>query len=377
MNMLLIKNAYVKTAAGEDIAGGEILIGDNGKIAAIGKSLEAPDGVEFIDAEGRIVTPGLIDAHAHLGLKEPNEKPDPITPHLRAIDGISPDENYPEAVKGGVTSAGVGPGSNNVVCGTVAAIKLNGCIGDKMILKYPVAMKCAFGDNPIGAHGEGSKRSPATRMAVVAMMRDFLIKSANYLADKEAGKSVYDLKLEAMLPVMRKEIPLKIHAHKAIDIISAIRIAKEFDLPITIDHCTDGHLIAEEVAEAGYPVIVGPSMTPKRKPELANKCLETPAVLYNAGAEVSITTDGPPAVPVQYLALCAGLAASRGLPEDEALRAITINPARALGIADRVGSLEVGKDADICIWSADPITRIGARAVYTIIDGKIVYSEQA
>ena len=361
--------------AGEDIENGEILTDDSGKIAAIGTGLDVPEDATVIDAMGCLVTPGLIDAHAHLGLKEPNEKPDPLTPHMRTIDGISPDENFAEAVKWGVTAAGVGPGSNNVVCGTVAAIKLNGKMGEKMLIKYPVAMKCAFGDNPIGAHGEGSKRSPATRMAVVAMMRDFLTKAGNYLADKEAGKPVYDAKLEAMLPVMKKEIPLKIHAHKAVDILSAIRIAKEFDLPITIDHCTDGHLIAEELAEAGYPVIVGPSMTPKKKSELANKSLDTPAVLYGAGIEVSITTDGPPAIPVNFLALCAGLAASRGLPYDAALRAITINPAKTLGIADRVGSLEVGKDADICIWSADPITVIGAHSLCTVIDGKIVYSE--
>ena len=373
--MLLIKNAYIKTVTCGDIENGEILVGDDGKIAAIGSVLDYPADVEVIDAEGRLVTPGLIDAHAHLGLKEPNEKVDPLTPHMRTIDGITPDDNYPEVIKWGVTAAGVGPGSTNVVAGTVAAIKLNGKIGDKMILKYPVAMKCAFGDNPIGSHGESGKKAPITRMGVVAMMRDFLTKSANYLADKEAGKQVYDAKLEAMLPVMRREIPLKIHAHKAIDIISAIRIAKEFDLQITIDHCTDGHLIAEEIAEAGYPVIVGPSMTPKRKPELANKSLDTPAVLYAAGVEVSITTDGPPAIPVQFLALCAGLAASRGLPYDAALRAITINPAKALGVADRVGSLEVGKDADIVIWSADPITAIGARSLCTVIDGVVVYRE--
>lgn len=371
--MLLIKNAYIKTVTGEDIENGAILIGDDGRIAEIGKAVSVPDFAEVIDAEGRLITPGLIDAHAHLGLKEPNEKSDPLTPHMRAIDGISPDDNFIEAVKGGVTSAGVGPGSNNVISGTVAAIKLDGSVGDKMVIRYPVAMKCAFGDNPIGAHGEGSKRSPATRMAVVAMLRDFLIKAGNYLLEKESGKSVYDAKLEAMIPVMKKEIPLKIHAHKAIDILSAIRVAKEFDLPITIDHCTDGHLIAEEVAEAGYPVIVGPSMTPKRKAELANKSLDTPAVLYAAGIEVSITTDGPPAIPVHFLALCAGLAASRGLPMDAALRAITINPAKALGIADRVGSLEVGKDADLVIWTADPLTFIGARPVCTVINGKIIY----
>lgn len=372
--MLIIKNAYIKTMAGEDIENGSILVGDDGRIAAIGASVDVPADAEIIDAEGRLVTPGLIDAHAHLGLKEPNEKVDPLTPHMRSIDGLTPDENFIEAVKFGVTAAGVGPGSTNVIAGTASAIKLDGSMGEKMIIKYPVGMKCAFGDNPIGSHGESSKKAPITRMGVVAMMRDFLTKSAMYFADKEAGKTVYDAKLEAMLPVMRREIPLKIHAHKAVDILSAIRVAKEFDLPITIDHCTDGHLIAEEIAESGYPVIVGPSMTPKRKPELANKSLDTPAVLYKAGVElISITTDGPPATPVQYLALCAGLAASRGLPMDVAFKAITINPAKTLGIADRVGSLEVGKDADIVIWTANPITTIGACAVVAIINGKVIY----
>ena len=372
--MILIKNAYIKTMAGEDIDGGEILIGDDGKIAAIGKSLDAPEGVEVIDAEGRLVTPGLIDAHTHLGLKEPNEKVDPLVPHMRTIDGLCPDECFMDAVEFGVTSACTGPGSCNVINGTSAAIKLDGSMGEKMVIRYPVGMKCALGDNPIGTHGESSKRAPITRMGVIAMLRDFIIKAKNYLADKESGKTVYDAKLEAMIPVLKKEIPLKIHAHKSIDILNAIKIGKEFDLDVTLDHCTDGHLIAEEIAESGYPVIIGPCMTPKRKSEIMNKSLETPAVLYNAGVKtICITTDGPPATPVQYLAICAGLAVSRGLPMDIAFEAITINPAKVLGIADRVGSLEVGKDADVVIWTANPIVTVGAYAAVAIINGKVVY----
>ena len=381
--MLLIKNGLVKPMVGEDIPNGCVLVDDNGKIAAVGTELSAPDGATVIDAGGRLVTPGCVEAHCHIGVHNSmmrwegadyNEKSDPITPHMRAIDGINPmDETFPEALRHGVTSACTGPGSANVVGGTFAAIKLVGHRVDDMILKAPAAMKCAFGENPKGAYGQTSKKSPVTRMATAALLRELLFKAKNYLAAKEAGKEPsFDMKLEAMIPVMKKEIPLKAHAHRADDIFTAIRIAKEFDVDLTLDHCTDGALIADELAKEGYPAFVGPSLGGKSKIELSNKTFQTPGILHAAGVPISIITDAP-VIPLEYLPLCAGLAVNAGLPYEEAWKAITLRPASLIGIGDRVGSLEVGKDADLVIWTADPLTTVGASAMVTVVDGKIVY----
>ena len=381
--MLLIKNGYIKPMVGADIENGCVLIDDNGKIAAVGTQIEAPKGCTVIDAEGRLVTPGCVDAHCHIGLDNEamgweghdyNEITDPITPHMRSIDSINPmDEAFGLAVRGGVTAACTGPGSANVVGGTFVAIKLVGKRVDKMIIKYPLAMKCAFGEHPKRCYGQGAKKSPMTRMGTAAVLRELLFKSKRYLEDKEAGKNPpFDMKLEAMIPVMKGEIPLKAHAHRADDILTAIRIAREFDLKITLDHCTDGALIADELAEEGLSAFVGPSLGSKTKIELCNKSFTTPAALHQAGVPISIITDAP-VIPQQYLPMCAGLAVNSGLDYEEGWRAITINPAVQTGIGDRVGSLEVGKDADVVIWTADPMKTLGAESYVTIIDGKIVY----
>jgi len=381
--MLLIKNGYIKTMAGTDIPCGCVLIGDDGKIAAIGSDLIAPDYAEVIDASGRLVTPGCVEAHCHIGLDNEgmgweghdyNEVIDPITPHLRAIDSINPmDEAFALAVRGGVTSACTGPGSANVVGGTFAAIKLRGKRVDKMVIKDPVAMKCAFGENPKRCYGQGMKKSPSTRMATAALLRELLFKTKRYIEDKEIGKNpAFDMKLEAMIPVLKGELPLKAHAHRADDILTSIRIAKEFGVKLTLDHCTDGSLIADELAEEGLPAFVGPSFGSKTKIELANKSFTTPSVLNEAGITVSIITDAP-VIPLQYLPMCAALAVNSGLDKEEAWKAITINPAVSTGIGDRVGSLEVGKDGDVVIWTADPMTTVGAESYTTIIDGKIVF----
>ena len=381
--MLLIKNGYIKPMAGADIENGCVLIDDNGKIAAVGAQIEAPEGCTVIDAEGRLVTPGCIDAHCHIGLDneavgweghDGNEITEPLTPHLRAIDSINPqDEAFGLALQGGVTTACTGPGSANVVGGTFVAIKLHGKRVDKMIVKEPVAMKCAFGENPKRCYGQGAKKSPMTRMGTAAVLRELLFKSKRYLEDKEAGKNpAFDMKLEAMIPVMKGEIPLKAHAHRADDILTAIRIAKEFDLKLTLDHCTDGALIADELAEEGRSAFVGPSLGSKSKIELRNKSFTTPAALHQAGVPISIITDAP-IIPLQYLPMCAGLAVNSGLDYEEGWRAITINPAVQTGIGDRVGSLEAGKDGDVVIWTADPMKTLGAESYMTIIDGKIVY----
>ena len=384
--MLLIKGGTIKTMAGEDIVNGEILI-DDGKIIALGKDLVIPEGTEVYDASGCLVTPGLIDGHCHIGMHEEairwegndtNEYSSPLTPEVRAIDAINPlDESFTNALRGGVTTAVTGPGSANVVGGTFAAIKLHGKCVDDMVIKQPVAMKIAFGENPKGAYGQQGKKPPYTRMAVASMLREILQKTKNYAADIEAAekdetkKRPFDFQLEAMLPVIRKEIPLKAHAHRADDILTALRIAKEFDVNITLDHVTEGHLIADKLAEAAKPVLVGPSFGSKTKFELKEKSFATPGNLNKAGLPVCIITDAP-VIPLYYLPLCAGLAVREGLDENEAWKAITINPARVAGIDSRVGSLEVGKDADIAIFTADPLKDIQAIAKQVFVSGKPV-----
>ena len=350
--MILIKNGYIKTMAGPDIPGGCVLLGDDGKIAAVAPHLDAPQGAQIIDAGSRLVTPGCVDAHCHIGLDN---------------------QAFPLALKGGVTTACTGPGSANVVGGTFTAIKLYGKRVDKMIIKDPIAMKCAFGENPKRCYGQSSKKSPMTRMGTAALLRELLFKTRRYLADKESGKQPpFDMKLEAMIPVIRGELPLKAHAHRADDILTSIRIAKEFGVKLTLDHCTDGSVIAEELAEEGYPAFVGPSFGSKTKIELCNKSFTTPKDLSDAGITVSIITDAP-VIPLQYLPMCAALAVNAGLDQETAWKAITIHPANSTGIGDRVGSLEVGKDGDVVIWTADPMTTVGAESYVTIVDGRVVY----
>jgi imidazolonepropionase-like amidohydrolase len=384
--MLFIKNGRIFTMTGDIIEGGDILI-DNGKIVEVGKNLVAPLDAEVIDAEGRMVTPGFIDAHCHLGMWEDgmgfegddgNEWVDPVTPQLRAIDALNPmDRAFEEAYMGGVTTAVTGPGSANVIGGQFAAIKTYGDRIDNMIIKSPVAMKIAFGENPKRVY-ESQKKSPLTRMSTAAILRETLFKAKNYMEKKERANGdfekmpEFDIRMEALEKVFKKEIPLKAHAHRADDIFTAIRIAKEFDLDLTLDHCTEGHLIADYLAEEGKPAIVGPSLTDRSKIELRNQTFETPGVLHKAGVKIAIMTDAP-VIPLYYLPLCAGLAVKSGLDEMEALKAITINPAEIVGIDDRVGSIEVGKDADIVIFDKNPLKDVDCKTFATIIDGKVVY----
>ena len=380
--MLLIRNAYIKPITGPDIPNG-CLLAEDGRITAVAAHIDAPEGCTVIDAGGRLLTPGCVEAHCHIGLDNQcmrwegmdyNEIVDPLTPQLRAIDSINPqDEAFPSAIRGGVTTACTGPGSANVVGGTFTVLKLAGKRVDNMLLKEPAAMKCAFGENPKGCYGHDKRQSPMTRMAVAALLRELLLRTLRYRDDKAAGKNpAFDMKLEAMLPVVNGEIPLKCHAHRADDILTAVRIAREFGLKLTLDHCTDGELIADELAKEQVPVFVGPSFGGKTKVELRNKSFTTAGTLYRAGLTVSIITDAP-VIPLQYLPLAAGLAASAGLPMEEAWHAITINPARSLGIDARVGSLEPGKDADLVLWTADPLTTIGGEAWMTFVNGEVVY----
>ena len=387
--MILIKNGLVRPVTGEDIPGGQVLI-DGGKIKAVGKAVDAPEGVEVIDAQGCLVAPGFVDAHCHIGLDEEaigfegadyNEMTDPVTPHMRGIDGLNPmDEAFFDAYSHGVTTAVTGPGSANVVGGTFLAVKLKGKRVDDMVVKNPVAMKIAFGENPKRCYGGNMKKAPITRMGTAALLREVLMKAQGYKDALEAWekdpeghkKPEFDAKLHAMLPVMRKEIPLKSHAHRADDIFTSLRIAKEFDLGITLDHCTEGHLIADELAKEGRPCLVGPTFGSKTKFELKNKCWDTPKVLVENGVKIAIITDAP-VIPLRYLPLCAGLAIQAGLPEREAWKAITINPAEIVGIGEQVGSLEPGKDADIVIYQGDPLQDVQVKTLYTFINGEIAY----
>ena len=379
--MILIQNGYIKPMDAPDLPCGDVLLQD-GKIVAVGTNLPVPEGAQVIDAKGRLVTPGCIDAHCHIGLdnqgigiegRDYNEIVDPVTPHLRAIDSIHPmDEAFELGLAAGVTTVVTGPGSANVIGGTFAAIKLYGKRVDNMILRQPVAMKVAFGENPKRCYRD-LKKSPQTRMGTAAVLREALFKAQRYLADKESGKNpAFDMKLEALIPVLKKEIPLKAHAHRADDIFTSIRIAREFDVNITLDHCTDGALIADELAKEGLPAFVGPTFGGKSKVELQNKSFDTCRVLAEAGVPFAIITDAP-VIPIQHLPMCAGLAVNAGLDQEEAWKAITIYPARYTGIADRVGSLCVGKDADLVIWEGNPLRDLWAKPAYVFVDGKPVH----
>jgi imidazolonepropionase-like amidohydrolase len=385
IKMLLIKNGKIFTMEGEILEKGSILI-KNGKIKEIGHNLKIPEGIKVIEAEGKKVMPGFVEAHSHIGIKqdavgsegiEHNEKVDPITPHLRAIDGINPmDGIFKEAYEAGVTTAGVGPGSANVIGGQFAAIKTYGNRVDDMIIKEPLAMKCAFGENPKRNYGTKGK-TPMTRMGIAALLRETLFKAVEYKRKKEFAKDnpskapAFDMKMEALLSVINREIPLKIHAHRADDILTAIRIAKEFNIKFTLDHCTDGHLIVEHLKREVDSAIVGPSFNFRSKLEVKNKSFKTAGLLSKEQIKVAITTDAP-VVPLQYLPVCAALAVKNGMNEEEALKSITINAAEILEIDDRVGSIKIGKDADIVIWNGNPLD-MQSTVEYTIIDGKIVY----
>ena len=380
--MLCIKNGLIHDAVTREAYKGDILV-ENGKISAIGRDISVTEGTEIIDAEGLQVYPGFVEAHCHLGLDnyacgfegdDYNEMTDIICPQLRGCDGIYPqDPTLKMAAEGGVTCVATGPGSANVLGGTFVAIKTVGKRVDKMIVKDPIAMKCAFGENPKRCYRD---KSCSCRMDIASKLRETLKRARDYMERKElAGDDiskcpVYDPKLEALIPVLKKEIPLKAHAHRADDIFSAIRVAKECDVRLTLEHVTDGSLIAEELAEENYPVAVGPTFGHATKLELINKSFETPGILAKAGCQVSIITDSP-VIPQQYLALCAGFAVQSGMDEFDALKAITINPARHIGVDDRVGSLEVGKDADIVIADGSPLIST-TRIVKVLIDGNII-----
>ena len=384
--MLLIKNGKIITMSDKNYENGCILIHDN-KIVDIQEYIEESDNMEVIDAKGAWVMPGIIEAHCHIGLSEEgirfegddiNEATNPITAHLRAIDAINPlDIAFTDAIKGGITSAMTGPGSANVCGGKFVFMKMAGESIDDMIVENDYAMKVAFGENPKRVYSSKST-SPSTRMATASILREALLKAKNYKNKKEEANKhgkyfEIDFKQECWMDVLDKKIPLKAHAHRADDILTAIRIAKEFDVNMTLDHCTEGHLIPENIKKSGFSAIVGPSLMNRSKYELKNKTFETSGILNKHGVTVAITTDHP-VVPIQYLPICAGFAAKAGLGVEEGLKAITINAAKICGVDDRLGSLEVGKDADIAIFTGNPMETF-TETLYTIINGKVVYSK--
>jgi imidazolonepropionase-like amidohydrolase len=375
--------------AGEPLDGGTVLVQD-GRIAAVGAEVTVPDGVRVIDAAGSWVLPGFIEAHGHVGVHEEaegwagndtNEMTDPVTAHVRAIDAINPaDLGFRDAITGGVLAVNVNPGSGNPIGGQTVALKCWGRTVDEMVLRQPSGMKSALGENPKRVYSEQHK-TPSTRLGTAAVIRGALVDAANYLQrieaeerkpDSERKPVDRDLKLEALGKVLRREIPWRQHCHRADDIATAIRIADEFGYDLVIDHGTEAHLLADILAARGTPVIIGPLLTSRSKIELRNRSMANPGRLARAGVTIAITTDHP-VVPINFLAHQAALSVKEGLDRETALRALTINPARIAGIDDRLGSIEVGKDADLVIWSGDPLDVL-SRVERALMDGVQIYS---
>lgn len=383
--MKLIKNAHIVTMEGSDFEHGYLLI-DGDKIAAVGDMNDAPASAdEIIDADGLYLLPGFVDAHCHVGMWEEsigeagadgNEETAPITPQLRAIDAINPfDEAFENARKAGVTTVVTGPGSANVLGGQFAALKTDGICVDEMIIKAPVAQKAALGENPKASYG-AKNQAPMTRMASVALLRETLLKAKEYARKwdtynqnpKKEERPELDFQLESLLPVIRKEIPLKVHAHRADDICTAIRIGEEFEIRVTLEHCTEGHLIADILKDKNLPITLGPTLGSKSKPELSNLSYSVYTELEKRGVDFAIMTDHGE-IPIQELYLCAMLAVRAGITKETALRAITVHAAKNAGIDDRVGSIRAGKDADILLMRGEPMT-FDARIEKVFIGGK-------
>lgn len=377
--MILIENGTLYTMEADAPFRGDLLIKD-GKIAKIAPKISPEPGMERLDASQLRVYPGFIDAHSHIGLAEEqttaqtdasNEGTGPVTPYVRALDGIHPmDSAFHNALAAGITGVMVGPGSANPIGGQFAFIKTHGRRLDDMVVLAPAAMKIAFGENPMTTYGTNGKL-PATRMGIAAVIRQELDRAQRYLENPDAPK---DWQLECYRPLFAGEIPLKAHVHRTDDILTAIRIAKEFGLGLTLDHCTEGHLISREIAESGFPAIVGPSLASRTKEEVACSDFKTPGILHKAGVPLALTTDHPVSR-IQYLPLCAALAAKEGWTEEAALRAITIGAAKICRVAHRLGSLAVGKDADIVLFDGNPL-EITSSAQITLINGQIVWQKE-
>lgn len=377
--MLLIQNGMLYTMEEDAPFRGDLLI-EGGRIARIAPKLPVPAGAEVIDAAGLGVYPGFIDAHSHIGIAQErrapqndpsNEATGPATPFIRTIDGVNPmDSAFHNALAAGITGVMVGPGSSNPIGGQFAFLKTHGRRADDMAVLAPAAIKLAFGENPLTTYG-GNGKLPATRMGIAAVIREELFRARQYL---EGDGNQPDFRLECYRELFDGKIPLKAHVHRADDIFTAIRIAKEFGLGLTLDHCTEGHLIAEEIAASGFPAIVGPSLASRTKEEVALSDFKTAGVLHKAGVTVALTTDHPVSR-IQYLPLCAAMAAREGMGAQAALRAITIDAARICRVDHRLGSLKIGKDADLVLFSGSPLD-VSSTLRFTVINGRVVWPQK-
>lgn len=382
---VLITGGRVVPIDGDPIDGGAVLIRD-GRIAEVGKDIAAPDGVEVVDATGQWVLPGFVEAHGHMGVweeaegwagQDTNEMTDPNGARLRALDGINPaDQGFRDALSGGVTTVVILPGSGNPIGGQTAAIKTAGRTVEDMLIKEPCSVKSALGENPKRVYGD-QKKLPSTRMGVAAVIRDAFRAAQDYKAKRDHAASENkpfdrDPTSEILVRVLDGEIPWSQHCHRADDIATALRLAKEFGYEVIINHGTEGHLVAEELIAAGAPVIIGPLFTTRSKVELRQRSLRNPGRLARAGVDIAITTDHP-VVPIHFLVHQATLAMKEGLDRDTALRSITSNPARMMGLADRVGTLSPGLDGDVVLWSGDPLD-VMSRALRVFVGGREVYT---
>jgi imidazolonepropionase-like amidohydrolase len=387
-NSIAITGGRVVPIEGDPIDDGTVLVAD-GKIAAVsGPGFEPPPGTDVVDATGKWVLPGFIDAHAHLGVYEEgegwagtdsNELTGPVQAHVRALDAINPaDQGFRDAIAGGVLAVNINPGSGNPIGGQTVAIRCWGRTVDDMVLREPAGVKSALGENPKRVYGD-RKETPSTRLGTAAVIRSAFVEASNYLAKQTSenhssernGATARDLKLEALGRVLRREIPWRQHCHRADDIATAMRLAQEFGYDLVIDHGTEAYLLADKIAAAGVPVVIGPLLTSRSKVELRNRSLANPGRLAAAGVTIAITTDHP-VVPVHFLIHQATLAVKEGLDPVTALRSVTINPARIIGVADRLGSLTAGKDADLVIWSGDPLD-VMSRAELAFVAGREIY----
>jgi imidazolonepropionase-like amidohydrolase len=384
--MLAIVGGQVIPIEGTPFRDGVILV-DDGAIRALGTDVRVPDGAERVDATGKVVLPGLVDAHTHLGVHEEaegwagedtNEMTDPVTPHVRALDGINPaDLGFADAIAGGVLTVNVNPGSGNPIGGQTVAVRCAGATVDEMVLRAPSGVKSALGENPKRVYSD-RKEFPSTRLGTAAAIRDAFVKTGNYLAKRDRGDGEpvdRDLRWETLAMVLRREIPWRQHCHRADDIATALRLADEFGYRLVIDHGTEAAPLADRIAERGVPVLIGPLLTSRSKVELRNRSLANPGRLAAAGVELGIITDHP-VVPIQLLHVQAALAVKEGLDPAAALRAVTLVPARIMGVDDRVGSLLAGKAATLCVWSGDPLD-VRSRVEAAWIEGRRVLGPDA
>jgi imidazolonepropionase-like amidohydrolase len=373
---LALTDAYIMTGTRGVLDKSTIVIKDT-RIEAIGTNIRVPAEAEAWSLRDKVVIPGMIDAHTHLGLtqdgvgamhSDEDEVDDPIVPHLRALDAINPEDiAFKDALRGGVTTVGVMPGSHNVICGQPAAVKVVGTTVEEMVVRAPVGMKIAFGERPKNAYGS-RKKSPMTRMGIAAILREALVKVANYSKKNGAERN---LRMEAMMPVMKKQLPLRAHAHRIDDIMTALRIAKEFSLRLVIEHGTDAYKVARELADAKVPVVHGPWIKVRGNLEQSGRVPESPRLLVESGVLTAFSTDHP-VIAIQNLRLQGIVAVQEGVSQEDALKAITWNHARIMGIEDRVGSIEKGKDADLVVLSGlpfDSATKVEA----VVINGKIAW----